>query len=183
MSWEKVYTGETKCPCGTGKLFEEGISDDWGQYRTSRYINCPKCKSLYHYESDYVTGSGEIHEKVYLVRNAETLRIHRTNNAVVISFEEAIAERYSLSGIKHAYEILIGASTYKNISSREFCAREIMREHKYANKTMKMREVRENVSNSILKYHDYEYNQEKVEKMKKEVLSRSFGPIYFDAIG
>ena len=48
MSWEEMYTEETTCPCGEGRIKQIVYGDDWNRYLNGPVvIECEKCSKRY----------------------------------------------------------------------------------------------------------------------------------------
>jgi|HubBroStandDraft_1064217.scaffolds.fasta_scaffold142720_2 hypothetical protein len=59
MSYDEDFRRKHPCPCGKGEWEEVGLSNDWGQSRTSRTILWEACVNKYVWQdttSDYERG-------------------------------------------------------------------------------------------------------------------------------
>lgn len=54
MSWERINTKTTKCPCGKGIIKMDIYGDDWNRIEErTPTINCQECAQKYEITSEY----------------------------------------------------------------------------------------------------------------------------------
>ena len=177
MSWEKVATRTTPCPCGKGVIARTDYSDDWNRCESGYSIECPMCKTKYKIVShSYYKHPGDFGTVHYLL-NSEYPDYSGTRVADVfpdvesvrkLPFDEYLIRTYTSETLQDALSELNNVSA---VSCLAGVAANIAKKHKRVFHSAKISVLRKYVEDACNNYNtipDSKDNRLPIEKKEQE---------------
>lgn len=179
MSWEEMYTEETTCPCGEGRIKQIVYGDDWNRYSNGPVvIECEKCSKRYIVET-ISNNSGLLSDGSVIVHfltpkdypeYSGSSEVKAYGNAANPNWDYTgwLIENFTEDELKNAEEQLHRTKSSANLIG---VAAKIRDTHKKALKTVCVGAILASVEEALNLYPEYRGNKlQREELRKKEII-------------